>query len=131
MVCFCKVVFCQIYVNGVQISIYLVNENVWNQIYSFGVLMFYNRAGKPLSIFPACINVSQLLYITSSPERHPYKWCVIISGVSFLKVLFYCIIRSEFLILTCSIPKMMVSEKYYTVTVMFLECKVVVTYPYW
>jgi len=109
----------------------LVNENVWNQIYSFGVLMFYNRAGKTLSIFPACINLSQLLYITSSPESRPYKWCVIISGVSFLKVLFYWVIHSEFLILTCCIPKMMVSEKYYTVTVMFLECKVVVTYPYW
>ena len=37
MVCFCKGVFCQTYVNVLQISIYLVNENVWNQICSFSV----------------------------------------------------------------------------------------------
>lgn len=99
--------------------------------YAVSVLMFCNRAVKPLSSFPVCINLSQLPYITSSPESHPYKQCIIISGVSFPKVLFFCVIHSEFLILTRFIPKMMVSEKYCTVTVMFLECKVVVTYPYW
>jgi len=37
MICFCKGVFCQIYMNVLQISICLVNENVWNQICSFSV----------------------------------------------------------------------------------------------
>lgn len=99
--------------------------------YAVSVLMFCNCAVKPLPVFPVCIDLSQLFYITSSLESHPYKLCVVISGVSFLKVLFSCIIHSEFLILTHYIPKMMVSEKNYTVTVMFLECKLVVTYPYW
>lgn len=99
--------------------------------YAVSVLMFYNHAVKPLSSFPLCIKLSQLPYITFSPESHPYKQCIITSGVSFLKVLFYCIIHSQFLILACFIPKMMVSEKYCTVTLMFLECKVVVAYPYW
>jgi len=75
--------------------------------------MFCNRAVKSLSIFPVCINLLQLFYITSSSESHPYKWCIVISGVSFLKVLFSCIIHSEFLILTHCIPKMMVSENNY------------------
>lgn len=99
--------------------------------YAFSVLMFCNRAVKPPSIFPVCINLSQLSYITSSPESHPYKRFIIISGVSFLRMLFSCVIHSEFLLLTHCIPKMMLSEKNYTLTVMFLGCKVVVTYLYW
>jgi len=54
--------------------------------YAVSVLMFCNCAVKPLPIFPVCINLSHLFYITSSLESYPYKQCIIISGVSFLKV---------------------------------------------
>ena len=104
---------------------------MFGTIYAVSALMFCNRAVKPLSIFPVCVILSQLLYITSSSESHPYKWCIIISVVSFLNMLFYCISHSEFLDLTRSIPRMMVSEKNYKAAVMFLECIVVVTFPYW
>jgi len=37
VVCFYKIAFCQTYVNVLQISVYLVNENVQNQICSLSV----------------------------------------------------------------------------------------------
>jgi hypothetical protein len=80
--------------------------------YAVSLLTFCNLcAVKPLSIIPVCIIFPQLLYIFSGPEGHPYKQCIIMSDASFLKVSFYCVSCSEFLVLTHNIPRMMVSEK--------------------
>ena len=70
-----------------------------------------NSTVKPLSVIPICIISLQLSFISSGPHNFPHKQCIIISDISFYKVLFSHISLSEFPVLTHNIPKMIIFEK--------------------
>jgi hypothetical protein len=87
---------------------------------------------KPSLIAPLHTVFPQESLIFLAPINCPNEQNIIISDVSFLKVLVYHVNHSEFLVLTHNIPEMTVSDKRNsTSNVMFVKCRVALTCPYW